>query len=112
MSITKGIDLTKGPTDEFAKIKRRGTTLIPLRQAGLDRFQENGFPTTNDEDWRFTSLKPFTELPFEITNEPNNQKIDRSVIDSIAFNQHDTDRLVFVDGYLCNDLSEISEQSG
>jgi len=112
MSITKGIDLTKGPTDEFAKIKRRGTTLLPLRQAGLDRFQENGFPTTNDEDWRFTSLKPFTELPFEITNEPNSQKIDRSVIESIAFNQHDTDRLVFVDGYLSNDLSQTSDQSG
>ena len=85
--------------------------MLPLRQAGLNRFQEMGFPTTNDEDWRFTSLKPFTELPFEIMIESNSQTIDQSAIDGVAFSQQDTDRLVFVDGHISSELSQISEQS-
>ena len=111
MSSTTVIDLAKGATHAFAEIKQRGTSMLPLRQAGLNRFQEMGFPTTNDEDWRFTSLKPFTELPFEIMIESNSQTIDQSAIDGVAFSQQDTDRLVFVDGHISSELSQISEQS-
>ncbi|MEE2614163.1 MAG: Fe-S cluster assembly protein SufD [Verrucomicrobiota bacterium] len=111
MSSTTVINLAEEPANAFAEIKRRGTALLPLRQDGLARFQESGFPTTNDEDWRFTSLKPFTELPFETMFEPTIQTIGQSVINGIAFSQHDTDRLVFVDGHLSSELSQISNQS-
>src|ERR1039458_5298835 len=36
--------------------------LLPLRKAGLVRFNELGFPTLQDEDWRFTNLAPLTKL--------------------------------------------------
>ena len=29
------------------------------------RFAELGFPTPRDEDWRFTPIKPITELNFK-----------------------------------------------
>ena len=29
-----------------------------LRQAAMQRFAERGFPTTKDEEWRFTSVAP------------------------------------------------------
>ncbi|MED5453693.1 MAG: Fe-S cluster assembly protein SufD [Verrucomicrobiota bacterium] len=107
MSNTSVIDLVERTTKEFTRIEQN----LPLRKAGLDRFIGIGYPTTNDEDWRFTSLKPFTDLPFKPMIEPTNQAIEKSIIDGITFGEHDTDRLVFVDGHLSSELSQISKQS-
>ena len=35
-----------------------------LRAAGIARFSEAGFPTTRQEEWRFTSVAPIVETPF------------------------------------------------
>ena len=107
MSNTSVIDLVERTTKEFTRIEQN----LPLRKAGLDRFIGIGYPTTNDEDWRFTSLKPFTDLPFKPMIEPTNQAIEKSIIDGITFGEQDTDRLVFVDGHLSSELSQISKQS-
>ena len=106
MSNTSVIDLVERTTKEFTRIEQN----LPLRKAGLDRFIGIGYPTANDEDWRFTSLKPFTDLPFKPMIEPTNQAIEKSIIDGITFGEHDTDRLVFVDGHLSSELSQISKQ--
>jgi Fe-S cluster assembly protein SufD len=34
------------------------------RKAGIARFGEVGFPTTHDEEWRFTNIAPLTRVPF------------------------------------------------
>jgi Fe-S cluster assembly protein SufD len=39
--------------------------LQKLRQEAFDRFLALGFPTLDDEDWRFTPLAPLTRVPFE-----------------------------------------------
>ena len=39
--------------------------VFPLRKAGIARFAELGFPTINDEDWRFTNVSPIAKLPFQ-----------------------------------------------
>ena len=36
-----------------------------LRQAGIDRFREVGFPGSRDEEWRFTNLAPITRTAFQ-----------------------------------------------
>ena len=33
--------------------------LGPLRQAGMSRFAESGFPGSRDEEWRFTPITPY-----------------------------------------------------
>ena len=38
--------------------------LAALRQAGRDRFQSTGFPSTRDEDWRFLNLSELTGTAF------------------------------------------------
>ena len=37
-----------------------------LREMAIERFAEMGFPTTHDEEWRFTSLAPVTRTAFEL----------------------------------------------
>ncbi|HYW46026.1 MAG TPA: Fe-S cluster assembly protein SufD [Bryobacteraceae bacterium] len=37
-----------------------------LREAGFRRFAEMGFPTTHDEDWRFTNVAPIARSKFRV----------------------------------------------
>jgi Fe-S cluster assembly protein SufD len=39
--------------------------LVKLRQEAIERFAALGFPTLEDEDWRFTPLAPLTRVPFQ-----------------------------------------------
>src|SRR2546426_8106952 len=41
--------------------------LRKLRQDAFARFCEVGFPTTHDEDWRFTRVSPIAQTPFRLT---------------------------------------------
>src|SRR5271166_955919 len=38
--------------------------LVRLRQEAIERFAALGFPTQDDEEWRFTPLAPLTRVPF------------------------------------------------
>jgi len=39
--------------------------LASAREAAFARFVDRGFPTTRDEEWRFTSVTPIVATPFE-----------------------------------------------
>jgi Fe-S cluster assembly protein SufD len=39
--------------------------LQALRDAAFARFSERGFPTTHDEDWRFTNVAPIARRPWK-----------------------------------------------
>jgi len=45
---------------------RRHPWLRQLRRASFARFQEQGFPTTHDEDWRFTSVAAVANTAFRL----------------------------------------------
>jgi Fe-S cluster assembly protein SufD len=54
--------------------KARGSDPAPLarlRQEAIERFAVLGFPTLEDEDWRFTPLAPLTRVPFRIAAGPS-----------------------------------------
>jgi Fe-S cluster assembly protein SufD len=37
----------------------------PLREAALTRFAALGFPTTHDEEWKYTNVAPIARMPFQ-----------------------------------------------
>ena len=45
--------------------------LREIRNAAFSRFLERGFPTTRDEEWRFTNIAPVADTPFERAGELN-----------------------------------------
>jgi Fe-S cluster assembly protein SufD len=98
------------PVEAFVPIEQNGATLLPLRKAGLARFAESGYPTLRDEDWRFTNVKPLSELPFRPTLSPVGQAIVQEQLSDVIFGQLDADRLVFVDGHFSSALSQIADQ--
>jgi Fe-S cluster assembly protein SufD len=81
--------------------------LKKLRQEGFARFSEAGFPTTRDEDWRFTNPNAIAQTPFHLIRNghslPSQKDIDQFRMPG-AGNQ-----LVFVDGRFAPGLSAIGK---
>jgi Fe-S cluster assembly protein SufD len=98
--------------ERFAKprIGREPAWLNALRKAGISRFAETGFPTTRDEDWRFTNVAPLEKLPMApVETAPRR---DARLLEGLTFTGFQTNKLVFVDGQFAPELSSPSSQDG
>ena len=40
--------------------------LVPIREVAFSFFQENGFPTLKNEEWKYTPVKLYLNEPFEV----------------------------------------------
>jgi Fe-S cluster assembly protein SufD len=89
----------------FEKNAHKPAWTFPLRKAGMARFAELGFPTLQDEDWRFTSLAPLLKLPFKPALEPFRDVLTDADVSQFTFCGLDAFRLVFVDGHYVPELS-------
>ncbi len=69
--------------------------LTPLRKAAFSRFDEVGFPTRHDEEWRFSNPATLAETPFQLA-QPT--EVSAADIAPFAFPEIGGTRLVFVNG--------------
>ena len=44
--------------------------LVKLRREAFERFSSLGFPTTRNEEWKYTSVAPIAKVPFRTRREP------------------------------------------
>ncbi len=51
---------------EFAKQPAAAGWLQEIREAAFRRFSDLGFPTTHEEEWRFTNVAPIARTPFSV----------------------------------------------
>jgi len=72
-----------------------------LREAGFQKFVELGFPTTHDEEWRFTNVSPIARGTFVAAT-----PVAPGDIDSLA-PWSAGNRLVFVNGFLVEQVSTL-----
>src|SRR6266550_4055151 len=96
--------------ERFSRFEREASQpswLLPLRKAGLARFAELGFPTLNDEDWRFTNVAPIARLPFKPAFEPTDG-VSAGALKDFAFARLPGPRLVFVNGHYAPALSSVN----
>ncbi len=79
--------------------------LRKLREDAFARFGETGFPTTHDEDWRFTNVAPIAKTRFQFAGDGPSQLTIASLsawkIEGAAA------RLVFVNGRFAAKLSTV-----
>jgi len=75
-----------------------------LRPRAIERFAELGFPTTGQEEWRFTSVKPIAETTFSRAL-PGQSTVDPARLAPHTFAVGH--RLVFVDGCFAPELSRL-----
>src|SRR4051812_24004962 len=89
----------------FKLLDESGGRIGLLRQAAFARFAELGLPTTQDEDWKYTSLAPLAQIQFALpvrAKPPTREQIDRLAGGPPG---DDDIRLVFVDGHYRPELS-------
>ena len=77
------------------------------RQEAFARFAETGFPTTHDEDWRFTSVAAVANTQFELGARA---KIDERQLEAFGVSDFAC-RLVFVNGHFVSELSRLPDLS-
>jgi Fe-S cluster assembly protein SufD len=79
--------------------------LRKLRESAFARFCEVGFPTTHDEDWRFTNVSPIAKESFELSRAANvtKQEVEKFGVAGLGC------QLVFVNGQFSRELSAIGQ---
>ena len=81
--------------------------LKQLREQGLAQFAKQGFPTSRDEDWKYTNATPLTKRNFKYFP----AHIDNSVAPSIPTQlliEPAAQRLVFINGHFAPQLSALA----
>ena len=101
---------------QFAKLTKEtldeAQWLRTLREAAMDEFAELGFPTTQDEDWKYTNVEPIVEGSFQpAENTIGDLTRDRVAREQLTKLQCST-RLVFVNGFFSKALSSTGTLPG
>jgi Fe-S cluster assembly protein SufD len=97
--------------EKFRHFEKGGkSSLLPFRKAGLALFAELGFPTLQNEDWRFTNVAPLAKLPFQpMFDAPKVNGAETKALNEFAFSKLSGTRLVFVNGHYSAKLSTIEK---
>jgi Fe-S cluster assembly protein SufD len=100
---------------EFEKARARRPHAEPARigrarDEALSRFLASGFPTTKNEDWKFTSVEKIATRTFALAGEPDTARPVGRYQDISPFQLSDVfgAELVFVDGQYAPALSTVS----
>jgi Fe-S cluster assembly protein SufD len=86
---------------------RGAPRLERIRKAAIERFGSLGFPTTHDEEWKYTNLAPFLRTGFEPAAPIRAESI-RDRLAAEPFADLKCPRLVFVNGRFAAELSSTS----
>ena len=82
-----------------------GPSWLPrVRRAAMDRFATVGFPSSRDEEWRFTPVSPIAQTDFRPAAPA---KLTRSALQPFLFGHPEWPQLVFVNGKFAPDLSVL-----
>ncbi len=77
-----------------------------MREQGAVRFRERGFPQSTDEDWKYTSVRPIERRAFDCAVSTSSA-LGSGELASFSISGLRSHRLVFVNGYLARDLSQL-----
>jgi Fe-S cluster assembly protein SufD len=93
----------------FDQLNNRAAAVQPrwlqsLREDAFARFSETGFPTTHDEDWRFTNVSAVANTPFELAGPDTVSREQLAPFGSSEFACY----LVFVNGLFSQELSNTA----
>jgi Fe-S cluster assembly protein SufD len=96
--------------EAFERFHSQAAQLSPswfrrLQENAIERFFEVGFPSVKDEEWKYTNVAPLVKTNFEF---PTAFSTSESKTNLDDHNETINSRIVFVNGNLRDDLSDIS----
>lgn len=81
-----------------------------LRERAMDRFEQLGFPSVKNEDWKYTNIAPIAKLDFEPRGGSDMARaaLTAAEVATLGCVETETSQLVFQDGVLCRDRSLLT----
>jgi len=76
-----------------------------LREGAFARFEELGFPTTDEEDWKYTNVAAVARAEFKPAE--GSTKLESETVEPFFSAESGRSRLVFVDGIFRRELSSL-----
>ncbi len=83
--------------------------LQQLREQSLSRFETLGFPTVNDEEWKYTNVTQIVQAKLAPIVTANGSNISGESLASFVYDEARDSRLVFVNGIFREELSSTSK---
>jgi Fe-S cluster assembly protein SufD len=91
------------------KAENSNVDLSKSREDAFELFKAKGFPTSKDEDWKFTNLTPFLADTFSLTIGEVDQQEVKAAINAAVIPGLDAWLLVLLNGKIQFDLSVLPE---
>ncbi len=82
--------------------------LSSLRERASARFEQLAFPTTHDEEWRYTNIAPVLKVDYAPAMEIDST-VTRESISGFDFEESRQSRLVFINGIFSHALSDVTD---
>ncbi|MDQ4120694.1 MAG: Fe-S cluster assembly protein SufD [Acidobacteriota bacterium] len=82
-----------------------------LRENAIDRFQEIGFPTVKQEEWKYTNVAPFVKDEFEIQTPQHTGGGDSEISENAFYPEAADSILAFQNGVFKSEKSSFQELS-
>ena len=84
----------------------RTSPLHDRRRAAMEKFRQLGFPTTKNEEWRFTNVAPLAKVAFQPA--PRTQQLTAKEIEQHTIRDLEAARIVFINGVFAPEFSQVS----
>jgi Fe-S cluster assembly protein SufD len=76
-----------------------------LRESAFDRFEQLGFPTMHEEEWKYTNLAPLSKMVFERQAVQNSSEDYR--LEQFTYEETRRSQLIFVNGVYRAEMSSL-----
>lgn len=92
--------------------KLNGSSTAPFhakRKSAISKFSELGFPTTRNEEWKYTNVAPLANQKFKLSGET--ARLNKKMLPRYTFEDMPQNLLVFINGRFMKDWSRLEAQA-
>src|SRR5690606_5060228 len=94
----------------FQELDLQGAShLANLRQEAFERFQQEGFPTVKNEEWKYTNIHPLINSTYALNTPIDVDTVDTQKADIPGLDAH---RIVLVNGEYVLAFSSLEDEIG
>ncbi|MCM3904851.1 MAG: Fe-S cluster assembly protein SufD [Pyrinomonadaceae bacterium] len=81
-----------------------------LRESAMDRFEQLGFPSVKEEEWKYTNVAPISKLNFKpaLASVDADAAVTSAELARFGYLEAQASQLVFRNGILRNDLGSLA----
>ena len=83
------------------------TTTREMRRKAIAHFAESGFPTTHDEDWKYTNIAPIVRVPYRSTVDQRKFRVGKEIA-QLKLGTVAPATVVFVNGHYSAESSSLA----